>query len=188
MAKRYARLNWQNTPSVATPMNATNLNKMDKGIDDCDNAIEEIYNKRVNNVVTTNKDTFLAGPVGKYLQDQISELNKNMIARTLSNIKTGIFRLTDAASFGGALDEPLANLFGLNYSDAVYPIDVVLINSYGNFENGGSVFQGGKYRMVGEVAATASGVHYGSVIIYGYFIPRTRCANNGAWSNWADIA
>ena len=78
MAKRYARLNWQNTPSVATPMNATNLNKMDKGIDDLDNAIEAIYSKRVNNVVTTNKDTFLAGPVGKFLQDQVTELNKNL--------------------------------------------------------------------------------------------------------------
>jgi hypothetical protein len=78
MAKRYARLNWQNAPSVATPMNATNLNKMDKGIDDLDNAIEAIYSKRVNNVVTTNEDTFLAGPVGKVLQDQVTELNKNI--------------------------------------------------------------------------------------------------------------
>ena len=78
MAKRYARLNWQNTPSVATPINATNLNKMDKGIDDLDNAIEAIYSKRVNNVVTTNEDTFLAGPVGKVLQDQVTELNKNI--------------------------------------------------------------------------------------------------------------
>ena len=40
MAKRYARLNWQNAPSVATPINAANLNIMDKGIDDLDNAIE----------------------------------------------------------------------------------------------------------------------------------------------------
>lgn len=42
MAKRYARVNWQDYPSVATPRNAANLNKMDKGIDDCDNAIEAI--------------------------------------------------------------------------------------------------------------------------------------------------
>ena len=40
MAKRYARLNWQNAPSVATPINAVNLNILDKGIDDLDNAIE----------------------------------------------------------------------------------------------------------------------------------------------------
>ena len=63
---------------MKTPVNMANLGRMDKGIDDCDNAIEEIYAKRVNNVVTTNEDTFLAGPVGKVLQDQVTELNKNM--------------------------------------------------------------------------------------------------------------
>jgi hypothetical protein len=59
-----------------------NLGRMDKGIDDCDNAIEEIYAKRVNNVVTTNEDTFLAGPVGKVLQDQVTELNKNLVVQS----------------------------------------------------------------------------------------------------------
>lgn len=78
MAKRYARVNFQNTPSTATPLNATNLNKLDKGVDDCDNAIEEIYTKRVNNAITTNPDTFLAGPVGKALQDQITAINDNL--------------------------------------------------------------------------------------------------------------
>ena len=88
MAKRYARLNWQNKPSVATPINATNLNKMDKGIDDCDNAIEEIYAKRVNNVVTTNTDTFLAGPVGKLLQDQITTINNDLAGDLLAKGST----------------------------------------------------------------------------------------------------
>ena len=78
MAKRYIKIGWENKPSVKTPVNMANLGRMDKGIDDCDNAIEEIYNKRVNNVVTTNEDTFLAGPVGKVLQDQVTELNKNI--------------------------------------------------------------------------------------------------------------
>ena len=39
MAKRYARLNWNST---TTYVSAENLNKMDKGIDDCDNAIETL--------------------------------------------------------------------------------------------------------------------------------------------------
>ena len=85
MAKRYIRINWQNRPNVATPISATNLNKMDKGIDDIDNAIEEIYNKRVNNVVTTNPDTFLAGPVGKTLQDQITTLNNDLFQKSFSD-------------------------------------------------------------------------------------------------------
>ena len=86
MAKRYIRINWQNRPSVATPISATNLNKMDKGIDDIDNAIEEIYNKRVNNVATTNPDTFLAGPVGKTLQDQITTLNNKLNGEIVSDV------------------------------------------------------------------------------------------------------
>jgi hypothetical protein len=44
LAKRYTRLNFENRPSVKTPVNDVNLNIMDKGIDDLDNAIEEIYN------------------------------------------------------------------------------------------------------------------------------------------------
>jgi hypothetical protein len=48
MAKRYTRINWQDKPSTATPISATNLNKMDKGIDDCDNAIEQLNDNLVN--------------------------------------------------------------------------------------------------------------------------------------------
>jgi hypothetical protein len=97
MAKRYIKIGWENKPSVKTPVNMANLGRMDKGIDDCDNAIEEIYNKRVNNVVTTNEDTFLAGPVGKVLQDQVTELNKNMQfedwkTATLQNEWTGAIK------------------------------------------------------------------------------------------------
>ena len=33
----YERVNWENLPSTKTPVNATNLNKMDKGIRDLDN-------------------------------------------------------------------------------------------------------------------------------------------------------
>lgn len=48
MAKRYARLNWNST---STYVSASNLNVMDKGIDDCDNAIEVLNDglKAVNN-------------------------------------------------------------------------------------------------------------------------------------------
>lgn len=53
MAKRYARINWTNTNS--TLLNATNLNKMDKGIDDIDDTLELKLDKAsvVNNQSTT---------------------------------------------------------------------------------------------------------------------------------------
>ncbi len=83
MAKRYTRLNFQNSPSVATPLNATNLNKIDKGIDDCDNAIEDLYSIKfdkaniANNVVTTAAGFALDARQGKVLQDQITAQNNN---------------------------------------------------------------------------------------------------------------
>ena len=38
----YARINWEDTPSTKTPINASNLNKMDKGIDECASAINKL--------------------------------------------------------------------------------------------------------------------------------------------------
>ncbi len=43
MAKLYSRINWVNAPLTTTPVGATLLNKMDKGIDDLDNKVEQIY-------------------------------------------------------------------------------------------------------------------------------------------------
>ena len=43
MAKLYSRINWVNAPLTTTPVGATLLNKMDKGINDLDNKVEEIY-------------------------------------------------------------------------------------------------------------------------------------------------
>jgi hypothetical protein len=95
---------------------------MDKGIDDCDNAIEEIYSKRVNNVVTTNKDTFLAGPVGKFLQDQVTELNKNLQITRISDAwqyfdTVYTIRYMDIWQYGNIIDLRLA----INNPDGVFP-------------------------------------------------------------------
>ena len=50
--KKYARVNWQDAPSTNTPRNALFLNKMDKGIDDLDNAIEDVQGQ-VNQLVVS---------------------------------------------------------------------------------------------------------------------------------------
>lgn len=42
MAKLYERVNWEDLPSKNTPINAENLNKMDKAIDDLDDKIVEL--------------------------------------------------------------------------------------------------------------------------------------------------
>jgi hypothetical protein len=96
--KRYIRLNFQNSPSTATPLNAVNLNKMDKGIDDCDNAIEDLYSVKfdkasiANNLITTASGLALDARQGKVLQDQITAQNDNLalkILPTYGNTLTG---------------------------------------------------------------------------------------------------
>ena len=39
MNKAYSRVNWQNEPSLTTPLNATNLNKMDSALDTVDTRV-----------------------------------------------------------------------------------------------------------------------------------------------------
>jgi hypothetical protein len=61
MAKRYTRINWQDKPSTATPISATNLNKMDKGIDDCDNAIEQLNDNLAGIILYENASGVASG-------------------------------------------------------------------------------------------------------------------------------
>ena len=39
MEKLYTRVNWENKPSKKTKINASNLNKMDKALDDLDSRV-----------------------------------------------------------------------------------------------------------------------------------------------------
>lgn len=48
MDKTYSRINWENEPSVASPINAVNLNKMDYAIDEIDNRIIQIDTTKAN--------------------------------------------------------------------------------------------------------------------------------------------
>ena len=41
MQKVYSRIDWENYPSDKTPINETNLNKMDSALDEVDNRIVE---------------------------------------------------------------------------------------------------------------------------------------------------
>ena len=88
MAKRYVRLNWQNKPSIATPISAINLNIMDKGIDDLDLSKVDT-DAIVNNGVTTVAGTVLDGRMGKTLTDGLTAINNNL-ARYKSAIFTDV--------------------------------------------------------------------------------------------------
>lgn len=86
MAKRYIRLNWQNAPSVATPINATNLNKMDKGINDIDTALNNLENSIVGQIVDDPTKINNAAVIYS-LSNQVNTLTNN-----LGNIKVLINR------------------------------------------------------------------------------------------------
>lgn len=63
MDKLYERVNWENRPSKKTKINAENLNKMDKALDDLDDRVieqdEKISNKVDNEQLSTAVDEAL---------------------------------------------------------------------------------------------------------------------------------
>ena len=84
MAKIYARLNWENSPSQATPRNAENLNVMDKGIDDLDNAVVTLQSNKIDKTSivatdTVNDNTKVAGAGVVFAHGaEIDALNTNL--------------------------------------------------------------------------------------------------------------
>lgn len=112
MAKRYARINWQDAPSTATPRNAANLNKMDKGIDDLDNAIEDLYGTKLdkaniaNNLVTTEAGFALDARQGKILNDNLGDIKFTASGHSFDasidiTLTAGIYLVTTQRMVGG---------------------------------------------------------------------------------------
>ncbi len=88
MAKRYIRINFQNTPSTATPLSAEILNKMDKGIDDLDNAIEDLYNKKIDKT-SIGQTTEVSNPniVASTVVTNGLQQSVNILSGNLANFK-----------------------------------------------------------------------------------------------------
>ena len=73
----YNRVNWQDKPSTATPINAENLNKMDKGIND----LEEGKIAKTDLVQTdqiNNPEKVPSSAVTHALGQEIDTLNNNL--------------------------------------------------------------------------------------------------------------
>lgn len=92
MAKRYTRINWQNKPNTATPISAENLNKMDKGIKDCDDAIGDLA------LLTTNNKTDLVSA--------INEQNNNLVNLLFNQLLESV-----SADYTDANDLPAGIVF-----------------------------------------------------------------------------
>lgn len=93
--KKYTRINFQNYPSTSTPLNATNLNKMDKGIDDLDDEVVTVKNAIENmsfDADSISYDNTSSGLQATDVQDAVDEIN--------DNLTDGIGGTTDKFRFG----------------------------------------------------------------------------------------
>jgi hypothetical protein len=106
MNKAYTRINWENEPAVTTPLNATNLNKIDGAVNILDDRIIvldtnflELYNQMnvaqsytptASNLGTITKHTAMVkSGIGRYKLDAICgtwTANNNYVICTLSPI------------------------------------------------------------------------------------------------------
>jgi hypothetical protein len=81
--KTYTRVNFQNYPSTSTPLNATNLNKLDKGIDDLDDEVVTVKNAIENmsfDADSISYDNTSSGLQATDVQDAVDEINDNLTA------------------------------------------------------------------------------------------------------------
>ena len=84
MEKRYARKNWNSTSTYVSP---DNLNQMEEGIDDCDNAIETLSGK-ISAVGITD------------LQTQVNTLNNNFVTKSTSIACTSLTNNINIQKYG----------------------------------------------------------------------------------------
>ena len=69
----YTRINWEDTPSTATPINAENLNKMDKGISDCVTEVNSLKSS-FSQALTDLRNTSIAQAVGAVASDTFAQI------------------------------------------------------------------------------------------------------------------
>ena len=102
MDKAYTRVNFENLPSHQTPLSATNLNIMDKGIDDIDDRVIEL---------NTNIESLDKSDVGLGNVDNTADLNKPISRYT----QAALDEKTDVNSFNALTQEiELFNTYDLS--------------------------------------------------------------------------
>ena len=95
----YERINWQNTPSVATPINASNLNKMDSAIKALDEAMGDV--SKSNRLFSMSVQSVASNKITAYMGDtSIGEAGDLIMLNTLD--KSG----TTSSSWSLYLTEP----------------------------------------------------------------------------------
>ena len=111
----YTRVNWQNSPSHATPLSAENLNVMDEGIYDLDAAVTEATGDIADLETTvsghTTSITGLQTTVGEHttdisnIEDDVSGLQTTVSGHTTSIGTLANLTTTEKSNLVGAINE-----------------------------------------------------------------------------------
>lgn len=99
------RVNWQNMPSVSTPMDADDLNQMDLGIQKVDAAVKEavdILDENLNDAVAELQENFGAGVDAVY--DAVVAKGSTPSSHALDDVVDGIMAIPTG---GGGIDTTL---------------------------------------------------------------------------------
>lgn len=83
MAKRYARINFKNAPSVDTPLDEVTLNRMDAAIDDIDTWRDGLI---VDNLASGLTDKALSAKQGSVLDTKITTLNESLVPKVVKQL------------------------------------------------------------------------------------------------------
>lgn len=106
MNKAYNPIDWKNEPNTSTPINETNLNKMDRAIDTIDNRVIDLDNGKVNKEegksLVSNTDIFKIGANETAIQAHISD-KSNPHSVTKAQVGLGNVNNTSDA------DKPISN-------------------------------------------------------------------------------
>src|SRR5574344_141992 len=99
----YSRINWENTPSTATPRNATNLNKMDAAIEEVDTRLSTVEtNTKVSmaKITTNGSANYTSQP--KVIGIWVNDFSTGDIVAEASNSRLKITN-TEILETGGLL-------------------------------------------------------------------------------------
>lgn len=136
MQKAYSKINWQNTPSVATPINENNLGAMDDAIDTIDTRVVALDNSKL---ATTDADTLVQNVFVNGSTGQITVVKKNGVSTQydLSAVVAAIGLISsDTIEFAPTdydhyyLDYPENDIHGVTVYTPDFEIEDGSTNSY----------------------------------------------------------
>lgn len=167
MAKRYIRLNFENAPSVKTPLSATTMNRMDKGIDDIDTALDALESSVVGQFVD-DPSKINNATVNYSLKQDIDTLTNNLANYFMTSIE-GV----DLASIQNVYDN-YSNSIG---ADTYYRFLISHKTAY-DILGGGAWYVEGLKRSAAYEWQQATSYSPTGMVVY------ARCKHNGVWTAW----